>query len=81
MSCSVVIDSFDSQEDAVNFVIWFKQQADAGKINLVRLDSTVAQIDYDGNDDRASSPTNITFNIVTNDLDPEEEEVCLHLVQ
>lgn len=66
--CKVVIDSFDSEEDAIAFISWFKKTADADEINLITTKGT-RYINWNGIDLRSSTNKLKVFNITTVDFE------------
>lgn len=67
----VVIDSFDTEEQAVAFVDWFKKQSQLGRCNLVTTDGGLG-VDFDGVDLAQTSKEQITFNIIIYLLEEDE---------
>lgn len=62
--CKVIIDSFDTQEQAVAFVDWFRKRCDASKVELLTTEG-LHVVEYDGVDTRQTSDDQIIVNVVT----------------
>lgn len=58
----VVIDAFDTEEQAVAFIDWFKKQADNGKIALLTTDGLM-DVQWDGVDIGANTQDKMVLNI------------------
>lgn len=66
MTCKVVIDAFETEEEAVAFISWLKTNYDI--ISLFTLDG-MKHIEYDGVDTDNSTKEVKVVNIVTFDAD------------
>ena len=67
----VVIDSFDTEEQAIAFVDWLKKQCDNGKVTMLTTQS-YKSVDYDGIDHSMTNHIQITVNITTSDIYEDE---------
>ena len=66
----VVIDSFDTEEQAICFVDWLKRQFELGRPRLLCVDNTYIP-SWDGIDTLSTNKNQIVINIVV-DYDDEE---------
>lgn len=67
----VVIDSFDTEEQAVAFVDWLKRKFDKDMCRLITVHGTMLPY-WDGIDQAQTDTTQITMNIVV-DNETEDE--------
>jgi hypothetical protein len=70
---SVLIDSFDTEEQAVAFVDWFNKQCRAGKVKLITTQG-LKFVEYDGVDTYQTNKENITINIIVDDFESLDSE-------
>ena len=68
----VVIDSFDTQEQAVAFIDWFKKQSDNGKIGLLTTDGLM-DVQWDGVDIGAKTSDKMVLNICVDYVETYDE--------
>ena len=68
----VVIDSFDSEEQAVCFIDWLSKQSDAGKIHLFTTDGLI-DVEFDGVDTDGSDSKQFVVNICTSVVPTDDE--------
>lgn len=67
----VIIDSFDTQEQAVAFVDWLKRKFDKGMCRLITTQGIYLPY-WDGIDQAQTDSTQITMNIVVDTEDQDE---------
>lgn len=67
----VVIDSFDTEEQAVAFVDWLKRKFDKDMCRLITTQGTMLPY-WDGIDQSQTDSTQITVNIVVDSEDIDE---------
>lgn len=65
--CKVIIDSFDTEQQAVAFVDWLKKQFDSRKSMILTPSHGIQFVDWDGVDTSQSDNTQIVVNIVLDD--------------
>ena len=70
MSTKVVIDSFDTEEQAICFVDWLKRQFDMGRPRLVCVDNIYVPA-WDGIDNDQTDKEKVTINIVVDYTDSD----------
>lgn len=71
--CKVIIESFESQAEAVGFTNWLANQMADGKVKfsvLKAMQITPIQADWDGVDQDQSNNKQIVVNITTGEYDP-----------
>jgi hypothetical protein len=68
----VIIDSFDTEEQAVAFVDWLKRKFDYTKCKLVTTEGLMIPV-WDGVDTDNTNKHQITVNIVVDVYDEDEE--------
>jgi len=68
----VIIDAFDTEEQAIAFIDWFKKQADKGSIKLLTTDG-LQEVQWDGVDTSANTDEHLVFNICVDYVDEYEE--------
>jgi len=67
----IIIDSFDTEEQAVAFVNWFKKQSQLGRCNILTIDGGLA-VDFDGVDLNQTNKEQIVFNVSIYNLEEDE---------
>lgn len=67
----VIIDAFDTEEQAVAFVDWLTRQMDMGIPKLICV-SGEFKVDFDGMDVHQHDGTKLVMNIVVDEIDGEE---------
>ena len=68
----LVIDAFDTEEQCVAFIDWFKKQSDRDKINLLTTQGLMSVI-YDGMDIGAATSDKMVMNIVVDTIEEFED--------
>ena len=69
----VVIDSFDTEEQAIAFVDWFRKQMFSYKCKLITTEGTMLP-EWDGVDLAQTNKEQITFNIIVFNQDDDVED-------
>ena len=73
MTCKVIIDAFDTEEEAVCFVDWLRKQFDNSRCKLICTEGPVVP-EWDGVDLGSTSSEQITVNIVVySDIGNDED--------
>lgn len=67
----VVIDSFDTEEQAVAFVDWLSRRSAKDSIRLLTTEG-MKSVYYDGVDTNDERPDTIVINIVVDDVEDED---------
>ena len=68
----VIIDSFDTEEQAVAFVAWFKKHTETNGIKLLTTEG-LQEVEWDGVDLYMTNKQQIVVNIVMYDVPHEDD--------